>query len=92
MLPIKSTYIMKTINKAFASITKKVLNIDDYYTVGFTKREMSFQGKFNSELLARLKRIEDNDTLDDISINVLANGYIGIHFKYEGFLVEITLT
>ena len=83
---------MKTINKAFASITKKVLNIDDYYTVGFTKREMSFQGIFNTKLLAHFKEIEDNDTLDDISINVVANGYIGINFKFEGFLVAITLT
>jgi hypothetical protein len=83
---------MKTINKAFASITNKVLNIDDYYTVGFTKRDMSFQGEFKTDLLAYFKGIEDNDTLDDVSIKVANNGYIYISFKFEGFLVAITLT
>lgn len=62
-------------------LLSKFFNLEDYYSISITESFINLQGKYNPELLVKLKKYK-------FKLSVDTNGYI----KLNKGIYEITLT
>lgn len=76
---------METVLKQFKEVLE-VYDINDFYSVNFTKFDIKLQGEYSSE-----KVVKYRDALS-VSPRVGKNGYIEFLSEVEGIELEIVLT
>tara|TARA_R110001632_G_scaffold109641_3_gene219960 strand:+ start:306 stop:548 length:243 start_codon:yes stop_codon:yes gene_type:complete len=78
-------HYLETLN---AIITDKIVNVDDYYSIGMHSG-VQLQGKYTSDIVTALK---SQVNLQDLHFNIGDGGFVEMTFRYNSTIVEITLT
>ena len=83
---------MKITHASFNGLfNNNIVKVEDFYSVGFTRRIITLQGNFSPEFVARINGwslISDTEVITRVE----PNGYISITFEYLDITVVITLT